>query len=142
MKTSAVPTSKAKTAYALLSEIRRVILAEPKRFDQTTWLETKTRRMFVDTFPACNTVGCVAGWVVALTHERPCSFWKTEAAAINVLGIDGGQAFELFDAKSVTGKSQTLAHAESGAAHIAAFQRKYAKQLKAKSLAARKRGSR
>lgn len=62
-----VPHSPAKTAWGLWKDVRRAILAEPKRVDMGKWLATNPRQ-FMDRqqAPACNTVGCLAGWGAAL----------------------------------------------------------------------------
>ena len=61
MKSQAIPTSKAKTAHELLGEVRRIILAEPLRYDQTSTLMYVDPKEKPDRYPACGTVGCVAG---------------------------------------------------------------------------------
>lgn len=138
MAKNAMPKSKAKTAYGLLSEIRKLILEEPKRYDQTGWL-TRGRSatcIYRDFAPQCGTVGCVGGWVEAL---------KRREAGV-VLGLDWEQQEELFAARAAGDryaatsdgwaptKASVRAHAKRGAAHIARFQKKYAKQLKAKAV--------
>lgn len=131
---TAMPTSTAATAYELLSEIRHLILAEPKRFDQTHWL---TQRVGLASYtpkqyPACGTVGCVAGWVRVLKRPHATeSTADTPFVARRVLKISKDKSFELFaGAACGATKGQTLSHAKAGAKHIAKFQRKYAKQLK------------
>ncbi len=64
--------TRAKTAYGVLSEVRRLILDEPLRYDQTVLLvrrdEGYSRPMG---FPKCGTVGCRAGWVTELCARYP-----------------------------------------------------------------------
>lgn len=138
MSKSAMPKSKAKTAYGLLSEIRKLILEEPKRYDQTGWLIRGKRyaaSIYGDMAPACGTVGCVGGWVQALKGR----------SAGRTLGLNYQQQVELFDGAAAGkrwefsdgGSSRVTvatvrAHARRGAKHIARFQKKYSAQLKAK----------
>lgn len=134
-----MPVSKAKTAYGLLSEIRRLILEEPKRYDQT---DTVTFLSNGDDFypqprPACGTVGCVAGWTCVLKIPHLKSKWQDEWVDIcqraeDILGLNEHQASRLFSPHAAKRKMQTAEHAKRGAAHIARFQEKYAAQLKAK----------
>lgn len=137
MTTSALPKSKAKTAYGLLSVIRALILKEPKRYDQGDWLALATSHdddyVPKEGFPECGTVGCVAGWVKTLVAPRSSAM--VSSAARRVLGLSWDQADRLFYRSAPSRlKPQTLGHAKWGAAHIAKFQQKYAKQLKAKRL--------
>lgn len=129
---SAMPKSKAKTAYGLLSEVRKLILEEPKRYSQRLYI-ARTNEDPEFEFPACGTIGCVAGWVATLTEGR-FGYLETCRVAMGALGIDIEQAAELFDADAASGPSQSLEHARTGAKHIARFQQKYAKQLKAKKI--------
>lgn len=138
--TSKLPTSKAKNAYELLTEIRRLILAVPKRYNQRWWLSRERGRFsehHMDRYPACGTVGCVAGWVRQLKASRDDrNVWATPQIAQEILGLNGWQAKNLFDANAagLEGKAQTGAHARLGAKHIAEFQFDYAAQLKAKAV--------
>lgn len=132
-KRSAMPVSRAKTAYGLLSEIRKLILEEPRRYNQWDTLSTgrDTQHYYGPEAPPCGTVGCVAGWVVALKkpHSRSITGPATE-----ILGLIGSQDVHLFGASQAGPRaSDSLkSHAKRGAAHIAKFQKKYAAQLKAK----------
>jgi hypothetical protein len=57
------------------------------------------------------------------------------APAGEILGLNPEQRRELFRAGAVGASGgQTVAHANAGARHIARFQQKYAKQLKAKAV--------
>ena len=67
-----IPRSKATNAYDLLSEIQDLIRTEPKRYNQNIWLRRVKRGEAKR--PACGTVGCVAGWVVAL--KVPVKGWR------------------------------------------------------------------
>lgn len=141
MAKSLIPKSKAKTAYGLLSEIRKIILAEPKRYDQRYFRVSLNdlRHGFYSVpaevvAPQCGTIGCVAGWVCAL--KAPDVFvdeTRIQSTASDILGAHGF-SFQLFDAKAAGPRidENPVAHARRGAAHIAKFQKKHAKQLKAK----------
>lgn len=136
MKKNLMPKSNAKTAYGLLSEIRRIILAEPKRYDQTDTLRLRKNEISELTreedWPSCGTVGCVAGWTVALKRRTPV-FGQILATASNILGLNEDQSEDLFSGIAA-GHSGigTARHARKGAAHIAKFQRRNVGQLKAK----------
>lgn len=55
-----LPTTKAKTAYGLLTAITKLIIAEPKRYSQHTFIETKdgpSDVFEIPQFPECGTVG-------------------------------------------------------------------------------------
>jgi len=134
MSTTTIPKSKAKTAYGLLSEIRKFILDEPKRYDQHHWLIRRDIEAPSEfDFPECGTTACIGGWVATLKKPDAIrSRWSVEPIAADILGLDGDQAFELFSEFAVAGEPQTKNHARRGARHVAKFQKKYAKQLKAK----------
>lgn len=131
----------AKTAYGVLSYVRRLILQEPKRYNQWSVLMLDQRGRYA---PECGTIGCVAGWVYAVTHPAITSSavpgpGEVMRIAINILGLNETQASQLFgmtragDRASRSGDhvAEIKAHAKRGAAMIAAFQQQYAKQLKA-----------
>jgi hypothetical protein len=142
MAKNAMPVSKAKTAYGLLSEIRKLILEEPRRYDQGAWLlndedsfSFKYGSDALAAVPACGTIGCVAGWVVALQRRTPHDFMiATEAA--DILGLTSEQRTSLFrpNASGDREKIGPERHAQRGAAHIARFQHKHAAQLRAKRI--------
>lgn len=138
MTKTSIPKSKAKTAYGLLSEVRRAILAEPLRYRQEWWISKEHGPSAFNWetppkgYPSCGTVACVAGWVVSLKRKRLKDPNDAEAIAQRILGLDYDQAEPFFNAGAVRGESQTEAHARNGAAHIARFQKRYAAQLKAR----------
>ena len=139
-KLAPLPKSRAKTAYGLLSEVRQAILAEPKRYNQGLWLaRVADGSVDPDEAPRCGTIGCVAGWVATLTSVDQTFEPRTcEETAGKVLGIDARQMMELFTNDALEGRTSaspgTARYANAGAAHIARFQKKYAKQLKAKAI--------
>lgn len=132
-----IPKSKAKNAYELLSEVRALILAEPKRYNQGIW-ELHAIPGVVDRFdaplgvPQCGTVACVAGWVNTLKPRNDQEY--PDDAAMQTLGITSHQAGALFDADAFNGEPQTMAYARLGERHIARFQKRYEKRLKAKAV--------
>lgn len=131
-----MPKSRAKTAYGLLGEVAALILAEPKRYDQRDVLTFKTGD-HETYFPACGTIGCVAGWTVALKASAPkvvAGNGNVLGTARKILGLTEGQEYELFVDSAVGGKSQGLTHARNGARHISQFQKKYRAQLLAKKV--------
>jgi hypothetical protein len=137
MKKKSLPKSKAKTAYGLLSEVRRLILAEPKRYNQSdtiSFRDTGGWSIDYSKWPACGTVGCVAGWVTTLKLPERAELYDVIAPAGNVLGLNPEQRRELFRGSAAGARAQTVAHAKAGAAHIRRFQKKYAKQLKVKAV--------
>lgn len=136
MSKSAMPVSKAKTAYGLLSEIRKLILEEPKRYNQNYDLVTEGAFLGSEVMPACKTIGCVAGWCCALKVGREVDSLLVPTTARAILGVDGDAFMELYrhDAVPCQREIGFERHARLGAAHIAKFQKKYAKQLKAKKV--------
>lgn len=138
--TTKIPKSKAKTAYGLLGEIRALIVAEPKRYNQRDTLAIRgteiTGGYDDETFPRCGTIGCVAGWVTMLTAKDPSRVEDVVGFAQRTLGLDGEQEYALFNSEAAgrtRGGSQE--HAQSGADHIASFQRKHRTQLLVKKVA-------
>lgn len=147
-----LPKSKATNAYDLLSDVRKAILNEPLRYNQASWLTVAPSAAAArrNDMPTCGTVGCVAGWVVALTSDR-ARLAKLAASdnvgdvAARILGIPiptggvvaafGSRYWDLFR-HNATGDAPpgTWAHAEAGAAHIARFQAAYRTQLKRKRI--------
>lgn len=133
---SLIPKSRAKTAYGLLNEVKRLILAEPKRYDQGTFIARRNghSRLFdPQDFPACGTVGCVAGWVATLKTEKLFEYGATPLIAKRILGLDRLQQAELFDGcagATIEHTAQTLKHAQAGVAHIERFQQRYSAQLR------------
>lgn len=140
-----LPTSKAKTAYGLLSEIAALALQEPKRMRMSTWLNRKAKRMYgADATPACGTVGCIAGWgaILAGTKREQRALersgaefdgvipWK--AIGARIFGLNESDALQLFKADGIAGNQGTLQHARNVVKCIRRFQQQHAAQLKAK----------
>jgi hypothetical protein len=126
-----IPTSKAKTAYGLLSEVRALILAEPKRLRMSQVLRSDATELWGEEAPACGTVGCVAGWVWMLkVGKGPKQFVCSTAG--DILGLTDPQRDALFFDWDMHHLEGTPAHAKSEAEWIERFQRQHAAQLKAK----------
>ena len=135
------PRSQAETAYELLTDIMQVILEEPKRYNQGTWLEDyrledrTQREILALNTPSCGTVACVAGWAITLKYKDISgvrSQWATAELARFLLGLSYDQATELFDGDIIRGfVPGTLEYAQAGVRIIRAFRKKHEKQLKA-----------
>lgn len=135
-KTSPIPTSKAKTAYGLLSEICALIHDEPKRLDMSMPLACNANE-FYPLAPACGTVGCVAGWVVMLRGNPNAKMAITTQGA-DILGIPNAVS-DLFYVFPKTSRNdhqvETLTlHAAEEIKIVKAFQKKYRAQLLAKKV--------
>lgn len=138
-RTTKLPKSKAKNAYDLLSDVRALILAEPLRYNQDIYLHLEKEdgdNAFAAPrgFPACGTVGCVAGWVASIAPRKFDPYISIDRQARDRLGLSDQQAFELFDGRAlrhVDARPQTKKYAKAGAVHIARFQKAHAAQLKA-----------
>lgn len=123
-----IPTSRAKTAYGLLSEIASLALEEPKRIAMSIWSTKEGDTPPTDRYPKCGTVGCIGGWASILRGNS--------SPASELLGIEGRQIDELFydDRLMADPHQQTRRHAMKVVAHIRRFQKKYLTQLKATKL--------
>lgn len=123
-----IPTSKAKTAFRLLTEVIDLVADEPKRMDMGEWHSTAGSDVAPRRgFPKCGTVGCIGGW---------CETLKPGHDVSDLLDLSADQLDELCYHKSLIEHAesfgQTRVHANRVIAHIRRFQKKYAAQLKAK----------
>ena len=137
--TSRIPTSKAKTAYGLLSEVRALILAEPKRYHQGIYIDREDEE--IDDgyepehgYPDCGTIGCVAGWIATLKHREPFNYSETPIIAAKIIGVYDSSFLFYAGALPSNLRPQTREYARAGAKHIAAFQRFNRAQLLAKKV--------
>ncbi|SRR5581483_3597442 len=130
--------SRAKTAYGLLSEIAKLALDEPKRLRMGTYLSQRNEydpedppHIGVQQWPACGTIGCIAGWAKFLT-DAPSNGEGMGEVARRVLGLSHEQATELFHDEALVHDDErgTKAHAKAAVRHLRAFQKANAAQLK------------
>jgi hypothetical protein len=147
MKLQPIPRSKAKTAYGLISDVIRAILAEPKRADMEVFADHVDPD---DGGPACGTVGCFAGWVCLLRGAR-MGRRINETAARKILGPDlsystagVGGGFNVFNSgfPDVTTPPMTAEHAAQVVKRIRRFQQVNAEKLKARKLTPKRHGGR
>lgn len=83
VKRQAIPRSRAKNAYDLVSDVIAAIRAEPRRVDMTRYIgDAALVQKVASRRPACGTVGCFAGWVSLLKGGR-----KKEAAEHHALSL-------------------------------------------------------
>lgn len=129
------PRTRATTPIAILKAVVKAIREEPKRYDQSDWVETWTPRTTKrygepkpESFPTCGTIGCVAGWVATLTRpkrERYTRSSMVERRARKALKLDQYEAGVLFEGDAVHGNVGTREYVERGVAHIERFMREH-----------------
>lgn len=85
MALKALPRSKAKTAWGLMVDVKKAILADPKRADMRVYENPLAPQ---NGGPACGTVGCIAGWVAILGKGAQREGHNSEDIAIELLGED------------------------------------------------------
>lgn len=125
-----VPKTRKRKPIELLKEVVKVIRAEPLRYRQSAWLYNTSDFHPSDPKPACNTVGCVAGWVAALTrtgNQLPQDGAAVHRQAATALRLTPDQQMILFDARPNDRFDRltpgTRAYVEAGVAHIETFMR-------------------
>lgn len=135
-KAARIPKSRAKTAYALLTEVKRLGLEEPKRMAMNVSLTRPDKYSRYWKQPRCGTVGCIAGWVAVLTNPDVSLESDIIGIAQRKLGLTRSQANDLFldDTLCNAENPQTRARAQAVARHIEKFQREHAARLKAKKI--------
>lgn len=153
MKVELLPKSTATNAHELLDEVAALSLEEPKRMRMADQLHLTATGL--SEMPACETVGCIAGWVtvlkgdldrtrkwLALTAEG-CDELDDECdpdaepmvQAQHILGLSYWDAQRLFLASDLMlERQQTPEHARHVVEHIRQFQRDHADALKAKAV--------
>lgn len=102
---------KIKLNVGLFNLIKAAITKEPKRMNMCQFADYATYRFFASERPACNTVGCIAGWGIILESGKPESKFQTLVEPIRelskerksvvnraakLLGINKAQAEDLF----------------------------------------------
>ena len=143
IRVAPIRRSKATNAYDLLDDVCKVIAEEPKRYDQNRWGVTgwRARRIYpAEELPACGTVGCRAGWIVALTDgrqglDRAVRRFDVRDTAIRILGVKPSDVRRLFDASSVRNElcQGTPEYAAAGVRGLRRFMRKHRARLKRRS---------
>lgn len=147
MRLKAVPRSRAKTAWGLLQDVKRAILAEPKRANMYVFTDYVTPD---EGGPACGTVGCFAGWTALLARKEsktsltPNYHYNAYVARsilgnLNYLFYRGDDSYSVFnmgagDSCALTNPG-TRAHARAVAARITRFMKVNETALKARKLA-------
>jgi len=142
--------SEATNAYDLLKEIRALIQEEPKRYNQQdtlTYLRNYRNTLYrgklaQEVAPACGTIGCRAGWVVAAAAPHPERVDDVVHYAKKVLGLTGRQAENLFDGWAAGSEADgapfgSVEHARRGARGITVFMAHHKKQLQAHKITPR-----
>lgn len=130
------PKCHAKTAFGVLRFIKRLILDEPKRYDQCEVRHVQGETDYTPDkgYPLCGTVGCVAG--LGSTILFPMRSFASMEAFGNAIGLSIDQQDVLFDGCALitinkTGaQPQTRAYARLGARHIERFIQANIAQLK------------
>lgn len=144
-KTQSARQPKPRTAYELLQRVCHHILEEPKRYNQETYFETGKRdiQMTWGFAPACGTMACRAGWIVALhdgtKHTSPLS---AQDRANEILGMSSGATDHLFKGsalhiaarRNTTDIIGTPAYARLGVKGLRIFMKRYTARLKERLL--------
>jgi hypothetical protein len=106
----------------LLQRIKKHILEDPKRLDMGMFLARKEQHPGAYKYPACGTVGCIAGWACVLSKENLTRSDEIEQRAAELLGLTPIQAARLFYSGSGMGhKAQSRKMARSVAKIIDTF---------------------
>ena len=84
----------------LFDKIEAAILEEPKRINMSNWAFSPALYNKRD-LPACQTIGCIAGWAVAIARKLRGQalkdyFWDIEIDAMSLLKLDSIEASRLF----------------------------------------------
>ncbi len=115
-----------KNPVVILKHVCKLIKAEPKRYDQYESLVTEKNSLGFkgsDYFPACGTVGCVAGWVHLVTGGRRSG--PVLSSARHILGLSEEEADDFFAAHPLGVRSRSEVtprqHAADGIQHIKRF---------------------
>lgn len=125
--------SDAPTAYELLDDVATLMLAQPKVCYMGDWLK-RTVRPILTPYGDCHTIGCIAGWITALTIAEPVQYHHIGFEALNILGVP--EIAGLFDG-SVSRGGQALPYGHPDyiglvVDRLRAFQRLHTTLLRAK----------
>lgn len=89
----------------LLRKVQKAILEEPLRINMDNWAFTPGEQELMDQTPRCGTVGCIAGWTIAIQFNLFDSDGDDtladyggcyEMAAMSELGLSNVQSNRLF----------------------------------------------
>lgn len=114
--------AKKKMNVKLLRRIQRHVIEVPKRLDMECFLDRTTDSYVVHKkMPECGTVGCIAGWAVALSTKELVPYVNIASTAAKFLSIREEEAEKLFyphqwpeefEDRLREAKPQTLKHAQ------------------------------
>lgn len=129
----------------LYDSVIKSILEEPKRIDMGIYALTELQiRNRFNSPPKCNTVGCFAGWAVALDqglrgNELALHYPFICNEATKFLGLTSSEAFTLFHTNHWPNEYQNRLYAtESGTKEYARAVADFALKFRAKIMASRK----
>lgn len=82
----------------LLQRVKAQILAEPNRFDMSSWMLDENDNDIYTTqlFQECGSTACIAGWLVLLGSDRVVRGEEMADVAAELLGVDVRVAETLF----------------------------------------------
>ncbi len=143
-----IPHSQARTSWDLLRDVRQAILDEPKRLNFNVWCGLRPQALGLDTRPACDTVACVAGWMVIMVAESEEYLCHPPADIVRRFGSVAQQAlsylpvicredaYRLFCGfepyawpGGIMAKAGTPAHARQAIKYLDAFMRQWEMDL-------------
>lgn len=96
-----MPATSATNAYDLLERVAQIVEEQPLRYHQGEWLVNRRymnpENVSSDTTPECGTIGCVAGWIAALTHPNTglLNYEGVGNHAAEVLGLTSEKAYRV-----------------------------------------------
>ncbi len=111
------------TPIEIFDQIEAMILEEPKRI-RMEGFAFRPREIPDSERPACDTVACLAGWAVAIVHDKRgeelWNFCGIPEEAQKLLGLNALQMLDLFY-EYPDGRYGTKAYAEAVVAHMEKF---------------------
>lgn len=123
---SALPKPiKSKNPVVILKHVIKAIQAEPKRYDQGTFIDIAHEHSgrHRGYFPSCGTVCCVAGWVNVIAGNNWKDYDAQSSVAAKTLGLTWDETDDLFSGDAVGWRSMLgpKKHAAEGIKHIRRF---------------------
>ena len=122
------------SSYALLDQVKKLILEEPKRICMAFELSQEgdgKEQDLPEGYPRCGTVGCVGGWCGYLLGEKKDISLGNVGRYMNLIDDQSNELFFPAGWLSDRTDAQTPTYARKVAAHVSHFQKKYERQLKA-----------